>query len=84
MCAVKRVIREVSMSEAESMPSATVARLPATSPAEIFNIDKAAFTKTAILDATTIFFSRLPVKLLSFYAKVIKLLQEKIIKKAGT
>ena len=55
MRAVKRVIREVRISLAESIPSAITARLPESMPTRIFMTDNRAFPATPIQDALMIF-----------------------------
>ena len=52
--AVNRVIREVMMSLAESIPSAITARLPERIPATILSSESRAFPVIAIQDALMI------------------------------
>jgi hypothetical protein len=54
--AVKRVIREVTISLAESIPSAITARLPEMIPMTILSRDKRAFPITPTQDALTMIF----------------------------
>jgi len=53
--AVNKVIRDVTISLAESMPSAKTARLPERMPATILSIERNAFPITATHDARIIF-----------------------------
>jgi hypothetical protein len=56
MRAVNRVIRDVMISLAESIPSAMTARLPDMIPMTIFSRDKIAFPITPTQDALTMIF----------------------------
>jgi hypothetical protein len=57
--AVNRVMSEVTISPDESIPSATTARLPASSPTTIFRSDNRAFVTILSQDALMICDSRL-------------------------
>ena len=61
MWAVYKVIREVIISLAESIPSATTARLPDTNPTLIFKTERMALPRILILEALMIFLSRGPI-----------------------
>ena len=56
MRAVNKVIREVTISLAESIPSARTARLPDRSPMTIFRIDRKVFPTTPTQEALIIIF----------------------------
>ena len=73
ICAVNRVINDVSTSLAESIPSAITAKLPDIIPTTILSIDNTALPITATHEALIIFLSRTPILICIFLQKYKKL-----------